>query len=42
MDLPRLQEMVVSVATANIMAPNAVPEQKQNKTHSHGIAAYLA
>ncbi len=26
--LPRLQEIVVLVATANIMAPHATPEQK--------------
>jgi len=28
--LPRLQEIVVLVAYANIMAPHAVPKQKQN------------
>jgi hypothetical protein len=29
--LSRLQEIGVSMATANIMAPHAVPKQKQNK-----------
>jgi len=29
--LPRLHKIVMSVATANIMAPHVVPKQNQNK-----------
>ncbi len=29
--LPRLQEIVVTMSTANMMVPHAVPEQNQNK-----------
>jgi len=35
--LPGLWELVVPVATANIMVPHSVPKQK----HSKGIAIYL-
>jgi hypothetical protein len=31
---PKLQEIVVPVATANIMAPHAVPNQNQNQNIS--------
>jgi hypothetical protein len=36
-----LQEIVVSVATANMMLLHVVPMQNQNKKHSHVIAIYL-
>ncbi len=39
--LPRLQEMVVPVATANIMSPHDVPKQEQKQKHYLGIAIYL-
>jgi hypothetical protein len=39
--LPRLQEIVVPVVTANIMAPHAVPKQKLKQNHSLGIAIYF-
>ncbi len=35
--LPRLQEIVVPVASANIMVPHSLPELKQKQKHYHGI-----
>ncbi len=39
--LPKLQEIVVPVATAKIMAPHVVSNQKSKQKHSHDIAIYL-
>jgi hypothetical protein len=39
--LLRLQEIVVAVAIANIMAPCAVPKQKSKQKHSLGIVINL-
>ncbi len=39
--LPRLQEIVLPAATANIMLLHATQKQEQNKKHSRGIAIYL-
>jgi hypothetical protein len=37
--LARPEEINVPIATADIMVSHPVPKQKQNKKHSHGIAA---
>jgi hypothetical protein len=37
----RLQEILVPLATANTMAPHAVPKQKSKQKHSLVLAIYI-